>query len=198
MSLPLKYHYDAGGERLRLAYHTNSFRPACSDSKTGATSVSILRLAQYSTKVSEDTYELVIRKDETLPQTCFSIRGQEHLDEYRTKDLFQPHPSVADVRCWRSRADDIIVFLNGEKTNPVSFEQHVVTENRELGGALVVGTQRFQAALLIDPVALNDTGPLTAAEQAALIERVWPTVQEANAISPAHARVEKSLVLVVD
>lgn len=145
-----------------------------------------------------DTYELVIRKDEALPQTSFSIRGQEHLDEYRTKDLFQPHPSVADAWCWRSRADDIVVFLNGEKTNPVSFEQHVVAENRELGGALVVGTQRFQAALLIDPVALNNTGPLTTAEQAALIERVWPTVQEANAIAPAHARVEKSLILVVD
>ncbi|ROW10094.1 hypothetical protein VMCG_02037 [Cytospora schulzeri] len=148
--------------------------------------------------VSDGTYELVIRKDKALAQTSFSIRGQEHLAEYRTKDLFQPHPTVADAWSWRARSDDIIVFLNGEKTNPVSMEQHVVARNPELSGALVIGTQRFQAALLIDPVALNERGPLTTSEQAALIERVWPSVQEANAVAPAHARVEKSLILVVD
>lgn len=148
--------------------------------------------------VSDGVYELVIRQDKTLPQTAFSIRGQEHLAEYRTKDLFQPHPTIPDAWCWRARADDIIVFLNGEKTNPVSMEQHIVARNPELSGALVIGTQRFQAALLIDPVALHEHGPLTTSEQAALIERVWPSVQEANAVSPAHARVEKSLILVVD
>lgn len=148
--------------------------------------------------VSEGTYELVIRQDKALPQTAFSIRSQEQLDEYRTKDLFQAHPTIPDAWCWRARADDIIVFLNGEKTNPVSMEQHVVASNPELSGALVIGTQRFQAALLIDPVALNQHGPLSTSEQAALIERVWPSVQEANAVAPAHARVEKSLILVVD
>ncbi|ROW16995.1 hypothetical protein VPNG_01418 [Cytospora leucostoma] len=148
-------------------------------------------------EVSDCTYELVIRKDKELPQAAFSIRGQEPLVEYRTKDLFDPHPTVADVWCWRARKDDIIVFLNGEKTNPVSMEQHVVARNPELGGALVFGTQRLQAALLIDPAALSD-GPLTTSEQAALIERVWPSVQEANAVAPAHARVERSMILVVD
>lgn len=148
--------------------------------------------------VSDGIYELVIRQDKALPQTAFSIWGQERLVEYRTKDLFQPHPTVADAWCWRARSDDIIVFLNGEKTNPVSMEQHVVAENPELSGALIIGTQRFQAALLIDPVALNERGPLTTSEQAALIERVWPSVQEANTVAPAHAKVEKSLILVVD
>ncbi|KUI66302.1 Linear gramicidin synthase subunit D [Cytospora mali] len=148
--------------------------------------------------VSDGVYELVVRQDKALPQTSFSIRGQEHLAEYRTKDLFHPHPTVANAWCWRARADDIIVFLNGEKTNPVSMEQHIVARNPELSGALVIGTQRFQAALLIDPVALNERGPLNTSEQAALIERVWPSVQEANAVAPAHARVEKSLILVVD
>lgn len=73
-----------------------------------------------------------------------------------------------------------------------------MAENRALGGALVVGTRRFQAALLMEPAALNDTGPLTTAQEAALIERVWQTVQEANDIALADAGVEKSLVLVVD
>ncbi|KAI1878244.1 uncharacterized protein JN550_000426 [Neoarthrinium moseri] len=145
-------------------------------------------------EVADGTYELVIRRDRALTgtQTTFTIRGKEHLDSYRTQDLFAPHPTVPDTWSWKARADDIIVFLNGEKTNPVSMEQHIVSNNPELGGVIVIGAQRFQAALLIEPVDSN----LTTAEQASLIERVWPSVEEANRVAPAHARVEKSLIFV--
>ncbi|KAI0147409.1 putative NRPS-like enzyme [Xylariaceae sp. FL1272] len=147
-------------------------------------------------EVTDGAYELVIRRDEArkATQAAFSIRGQDKLTEYRTKDLFERHPTVPDAWCWRARADDIIVFLNGEKTNPVSMEQHVVASNPELGGAIVVGAQRFQAALLIEPASAK--GIQDTAEQAALIERVWESVQEANQAAPAHARIEKSLILV--
>ncbi|KAI0384450.1 putative NRPS-like enzyme [Hypomontagnella monticulosa] len=147
-------------------------------------------------EIADGAHELVIRRDEKLADTqpAFSIRGQDKLEkEYRTRDLFRPHPTIADAWRWQARADDIIVFLNGEKTNPVSMEQHIVARNPELGGALVVGAQRFQAALLIEPVS-GATG-LTTAQQAALIERIWPSVDEANQVSPAHARVEKALIL---
>ncbi|KAK0610018.1 hypothetical protein B0T17DRAFT_585387 [Bombardia bombarda] len=150
-------------------------------------------------KVGDGIYELVFRRSESLADTqaLFAIRGQEHLEEYRTRDLFEQHPTVPDAWCWRARADDIVVFLNGEKTNPIPMEQHVLASNPELSGVLVVGNQRFQAGLLIEPVVTSDnhTG-LTTAEQAALIERVWPSVEEANRTTAAHARVEKSLILV--
>ncbi|KAI0483789.1 acetyl-CoA synthetase-like protein [Xylaria cf. heliscus] len=144
----------------------------------------------------DGVYELVIQRGDEIASTqgLFTIRGQDKLQEYRTKDLFTKHPTVSDAWSWRARADDIIVFLNGEKTNPVSMEQHIVAENHELSGALVVGSQRFQPALLIEPTA--GSGPMTTADQAALIERIWPSVEEANRAAPAHARVEKSLVLV--
>ncbi|KAK7745063.1 putative NRPS-like protein biosynthetic cluster [Cytospora paraplurivora] len=148
-------------------------------------------------QVTDDgIYELVVRRDEALADTqpVFTVAGLEQAEEYRTKDLFERHPSIDDLWCWRARADDIIVFLNGEKTNPISMEQHIVHQNPELNGALVIGAQRFQAALLIEPVS---DSPLTTAEQAALIERVWPSVEEANRSAPAHARVEKSFILVV-
>lgn len=92
----------------------------------------------------------------------------------------------------------MIASPNGEKTNAVPMEQHIVARNPELGGALVVGTQRSQTALIIEPVIYSDTGrgPLTTAEQAALIERVWPSVQEANITAPEHARIDKALILV--
>ncbi|RWA04930.1 hypothetical protein EKO27_g10174 [Xylaria grammica] len=124
-------------------------------------------------KTVDGAYELVFRRQESLlaTQSMWGISGQEQLDEFRTRDLFEPHPTVADVWCWRARTDDIIVFLNGEKTNPVTMEQSVVAANPELTGAIVVGTQRFQAALL-------------------------PSIEEANSIAPAHARIEKSMVLI--
>ncbi|KKY38984.1 putative nrps-like enzyme [Diaporthe ampelina] len=84
------------------------------------------------------------------------------------------------------------------------MEQHVVASTPELGGALVVGARQSQNVLLIEP-AVVVTGearrgpPLssTTAEQAALIERVWPSVREANATAAAHQRVvDKALILV--
>ena len=147
-------------------------------------------------EVGEGLYELVVRRDEALAKTqaAFGIQGQERLDGgYRTRDLFEKHSTIPDTWRWRARADDIIVFLNGEKTNPTLMEQHILSKNPELAGVIVIGAQRFQAALLIEPVS---SIPLDTAGQAALIERIWPSVEEANKVTPAHARVEKSLILV--
>lgn len=149
-------------------------------------------------KVNDEVYELYFKRDREREkandsvQVTFATRGFEHLDEYRTKDLFAPHPTLPNLWRWKARLDDIIVFLNGEKTNPVSMEQHVTARNSELSGVLVIGAQRFQAAMIIDP----KVPVTTTAEQAALIERVWPSIEEANQEAPAHARVEKSFVLV--
>lgn len=146
-------------------------------------------------EVTDGLYEFVVRRNEAPAdiQPCFTVPGLDQQD-YHTKDLFEPHPTIHDLWRWRARSDDIIVFLNGEKTNPISMEQHIQTGCPELSAVLVIGAQRFQAALLIEPVSDN---PLSTAEQAALIERVWPVVDEANRSAPAHARVEKSFIMVV-
>lgn len=134
-------------------------------------------------EVAEGISELVMRSQPSLErtQTTFSIRGKSQLAEYRTGDLFAPHPTVPDAWSWKARADDIIVFLNGEKTNPVSMEQHITARSPDLiSGAIVIGTKRFQAALLIEPIsAIQNT-----AQEAALIERVWPSIEEANRHAP--------------
>ncbi|KAI1126031.1 male sterility protein-domain-containing protein [Nemania abortiva] len=77
------------------------------------------------------------------------------------------------------------------------MEQRIVASNPGLiSGAIVIGAQRFEAALIVEPATNN--GPLTTAEQASLIESVWPSVGEANRSAPAHARIDKSLILVAD
>ncbi|KAM0139901.1 hypothetical protein ACHAP3_002961 [Botrytis cinerea] len=66
--------------------------------------------------------------------------------------------------------------------------------NSEVSGAIVIGAQRFQPALLIGPASAT---LLTTAEQATLIERIWPSIEESNRKAPAHVRLEKSFVLVL-
>lgn len=114
--------------------------------------------------------------------------------EYETRDLLSPHPTLPGLWRYRGRKDDIIVFLNGEKTNPISFEQEV-SRHPEVRSAIVAGAQRFEACLLVE---LLKTAPLSADERAQVIDRIWPTVQKANSQCPAHARVSKSNILITD
>lgn len=73
------------------------------------------------------------------------------------------------------------------------MEQHVVARNPEVLDAIVVDAQRFQAALMLEP-APNAT-PYSTADKASFIARVWPSVEEANKVAPAHARIEKAMIL---
>lgn len=85
----------------------------------------------------------------------------------------------------------MIVFLNGEKTNPASMEQHRVSTNLDVTGALVTGGRRFQASLLLE---FCDK-PLDPSERAVAIEKIWLSNEEANRVCPAHARIAKTHIL---
>jgi thioester reductase-like protein len=145
-------------------------------------------------EITPGIFELVLKRDPKYEayQLPFAIGPSlQDLQIYRTRDLFVKHPTIPDCWGWRARADDIIVFLNGEKTNPVSMEQHIMAENADVSAVLVVGMQRFQAGLLIETATkLGNIG-----EENAFIEQIWPSIDEANKLTPAHARVEMSMVL---
>ncbi|KAL8722726.1 MAG: hypothetical protein Q9225_000838 [Loekoesia sp. 1 TL-2023] len=145
--------------------------------------------------VADDTFELYAVRNSRLESTQPTFTIFPDSQEYASRDLFvrHPSPSKSDLWKWKARADDIVVFLNGEKTNPISMEQHIVSSNSKVAAALVIGAQRFQAALLIELV--TDKNELTPAERAAFLEKIWPTVSEANSNAPSHARVTKSHIL---
>lgn len=145
---------------------------------------------------SSGLHELVFRKDpkydkHMLPFTIGPVL--KDVDEYRTKDLFVKHPTIPDCWAWKARADDIIVFLNGEKTNPVSMEQSIISTNEDVLQALVFGMQRFQAGLLVEPS--PKMGNSNEVERADFINKIWPSVDQANQSAPAHARVEKAMIV---
>ncbi len=140
---------------------------------------------------SDEDYELLIVRDEKLKEYQPTFDIFPYLQEYSTHDLFRKHPTKLDHWLYTGRSDDVIVFLNGEKTNPTTMES-LVQSHPEVRAALVVGQGRFEAALLVETISLPC---LTTKEKATLIETLWPTIQEANHQSPAHARISKSHIL---
>ncbi|PWY66351.1 acetyl-CoA synthetase-like protein, partial [Aspergillus sclerotioniger CBS 115572] len=145
--------------------------------------------------VSGGEYEMVLVRTPEREAYQFTFTIFPELQEYHPNDLMVRHPDPAKPDLWRpsARTDDIIVFLNGEKTNPVSMEQHIITTNPEVTGALVAGSQRFQAVLLVE-LGLSAKA-LSMSERAAIIEKLWPSIEHANTQCPAHARIAKSHIL---
>ncbi|ATZ55975.1 hypothetical protein BCIN_12g05180 [Botrytis cinerea B05.10] len=125
---------------------------------------------------SENRYEAVLirNSDPEKVQPIFSVFPS--LNEWETHDLYAPHPSIPDLWLCSGRSDDIIVLLTGEKTNPLSMEQQM-SHHHEVRAALVIGAHRFQTALLIELVSLQ---ALSTVERAKAIERIWPTIHQAN------------------
>ncbi|KAL9619388.1 MAG: hypothetical protein Q9160_005983 [Pyrenula sp. 1 TL-2023] len=130
---------------------------------------------------------------------------------YRTRDLFEPHPQKEGYWTYIGRADDIIVFSNGEKTNPIEYESQVVASGGpDATAALVLGAGRPEAGVLIEISqesykTASDSRDIGAVQDAdgtnekdwtnGLIEKIWPAVEKANASCPAHARVAKERIL---
>lgn len=112
--------------------------------------------------------------------------------EYKTGDLFEAHPNLPNH--WRSqgRTDNIIVFNNGEKLNPVSIEA-TVSLHPKVRQVMVVGHGYFQAGMILEP----SEWPLhTSVED--FIDSVWPTIEKANAATVEHGRVSRHLVTISD
>lgn len=145
----------------------------------------------YATEFQGDvdgSYELVIDPHGGAPETRMLPYSMPGIEEWRTKDLFLPHPTKANLWKFYGRKDDIIVLSNGEKMNPVPME-NTIQGHPFVSSCIIIGQGRFQSALLIEP-----TTPTNDADS--VIDKIWPIVQEANSMAPAHARILRSMVIV--
>ncbi|KAL4730981.1 putative NRPS-like protein biosynthetic cluster [Fusarium chlamydosporum] len=134
----------------------------------------------------DEMYEMVIHRGASRDfQGIFHTHPD--LKEYRTKDLFTPHPSKPGLWRYTGRLDDVIILSNGEKFNPVDMEK-VIEGHPLISKALFIGQGRFRAAVLVELV--WETGTRSETEEA-LVEQIWTAVQQANVIAPAYAQVSK-------
>ncbi|KAI0120256.1 acetyl-CoA synthetase-like protein [Hypoxylon sp. NC0597] len=135
------------------------------------------------------TYQLFIKRKNKHPGIQGVFYTFPELDEYNTNDLFRPHPHLKDHWAYAGRADTVIVFSNGEKLNPLSIE-HIVAEHPGLKGALVVGQDRFQPAIILEPI----KHPQNEEETKELIDSIWPLIERANKETVAHGRIERDFI----
>ncbi|KAF5541105.1 nonribosomal peptide synthetase [Fusarium mexicanum] len=140
-------------------------------------------------------YELVVRRKASDPGSQGCFYNFPELSEWRTNDIFEPHPTLKDHWLYKGRADDIIVFSNGEKLNPLTIEG-IVSDHPLVKSALVVGQGMFQSALIIEPIA--EAQPKDEAETTALLDKIWPAIEKANAETVAHGRIAANLVAFAD
>ncbi|KAH6844497.1 hypothetical protein B0I37DRAFT_164453 [Chaetomium sp. MPI-CAGE-AT-0009] len=139
----------------------------------------------------ENVFEqVIVRKDKDPGYQGFFYTFPD-AKEYRTNDMFTPHPTLPDHWMYQGRADSIIVFSNGEKLNPVSIET-ILMGHPKVKGAIVVGSNRFQPALILEPV----NQPKTDDEAKEFLDSVWPTVVKANEETVAHGQIGRQLIAI--
>jgi thioester reductase-like protein len=112
---------------------------------------------------------------------------------YATRDLFvrHPDPSKTDRFKYVGRLDDWLALVNGEKINPVQFEQTVLT-NPHVAEAVVFGAGQVAAGLVIVPAKGHEG--LT---EDAFITLVQPTIDSANAHAEAYAKIDREHIRVL-
>ena len=110
---------------------------------------------------------------------------------YATKDLFEPHPSIAGAWKYCGRLDDTIVLVNGEKAIPVAMEQ-ALRQNKLVREAVMFGTGQSQVGMMVIASDLA-TGLL----EQEVNEAVWPTVEAENKLLPAFAQLTKDMIRVL-
>lgn len=138
--------------------------------------------------VGDGTFELVLHtNDETA---AFSLLNHNFpgLREYRTKDLFLPHPNKPGLWRFYSRRDDIIVLLTGEKFNPVPLELGLQAIP-SVSGALIAGDGQARVALLIELQSDHNFGPDPE-------DALWPSIQRLNANTAGPGQVSRSMILI--
>ncbi|KAI4091535.1 MAG: hypothetical protein LQ339_008106 [Xanthoria mediterranea] len=136
-------------------------------------------------------YEVVIVKNRVYEDEQPVFKIFPHFEEFPTKDLFAPHPTKPGLWSYRRRADNTIVFKPGQMCDPVPMEQ-TVGQHAGVQAVLMVGTGRFQPALLVERT--NDPA-FSAVSDQELSAQLWPLINEANETYQLGARVARSHIM---
>lgn len=141
----------------------------------------------------DGSYEMVLHQDPRFSARRSVWHNFPGVKEWRTGDLFVPHSSKAGLWRFHARLDDLIVLSSGHKLRPLEMET-LLQGDALLSGALIVGQGKAEPLLLVEP----KPGLFDGRSSTAFIDRIWPTIEEANKIAPLYAQITRSRVLITD
>ncbi|KAJ8071245.1 hypothetical protein OCU04_001580 [Sclerotinia nivalis] len=131
-----------------------------------------------------DMYEACIKRKE-VEQSVFKLFPK--LDEFRTRDLFRPHPHSPIQWEWCGRVDDTIVLSTGANVSPVIMEEGLAGCS-DIQAVLMVGNGKVRPALMIERK--NEDTSL-----AEIIYRLWDKIEKLNSEYFEDHRILKSHIL---
>ncbi|KAI9647504.1 hypothetical protein NHQ30_003889 [Ciborinia camelliae] len=135
-----------------------------------------------------DMYEACIKRRSENEQPVFKLFPK--LEEFRTRDLFRPHPRSPGQWEWCGRVDDTIVLSTGANVSPVIMEEGLAG-CPEVQAVLMVGNRKLRPALMIE-AKHQDTN----LEE--MIGRLWNTIKKLNGEFFEDHRILKSHILLTD
>ncbi|KAB8264289.1 hypothetical protein BDV32DRAFT_160563 [Aspergillus pseudonomiae] len=137
-------------------------------------------------------YELVLHQDEKFRGRRTLSHTFPEVKVWRTKDLFTPHPTKAGLWQFHSRTDDLIALGTSAKVFPVPMET-ALQGDPNVAGALVVGNARPAVVLVIEP-----SQPLNGVSKDEFIDKIWSSIEEANAAAPTQGKISRCRILLTD
>jgi hypothetical protein len=138
----------------------------------------------------KDYYELVIVRNPELDLSQAVFATLPNLQEFSPGDLYSEHPTKRGLWRYSGRTDDVIVFLNGEKLNPLTMEGMIMS-HPEVRSAIMFGTGRLRSGILLE----GQRPPKSKVETASLIQSIWPSIELANQCCPAHGQILKGMAI---
>ena len=130
--------------------------------------------------------ELVI-----LPQWPHVAKHNRDDGSFATADLFAAHPTIPNAWKYHSRADSQLTLITGKKFDPAPFEAAIATSPM-VSDVLIFGNgQQYPGALLFRSSLFLEMSN----EQ--LLDNIWPLIEKLNAESQGHARLSKSMLVIM-
>lgn len=140
------------------------------------------------------TYELVFVRHPTTDPYHGTWYTFPHLREFSMNDIYSKHPTKPNLWLYAGRADDVIVFSNGEKFNPVSMETKL-REHPYIKGVIIVGQGKFAAVAVIELQGHIARDLTTKEDRVRLIGEIWPKIVEANEAAPGHGQLAQDKII---
>ncbi|KAI1425249.1 acetyl-CoA synthetase-like protein [Xylaria sp. FL1777] len=112
-------------------------------------------------------------------------------EDWRSRDVFIPHPTIPDVWKYVTRLDDRVTLSNGEKVLPLPIEG-CIRENELVREAVVVGIDRALPGVLLFRAQSADN--LSDDEY---LDAVWPTIVDANSRAEGFSQISRYMVAVI-
>ncbi|KAF8510926.1 hypothetical protein BU17DRAFT_55015 [Hysterangium stoloniferum] len=142
-----------------------------------------------------DVFELVFVESSTHSPASFNftLDGKR---AFATKDLVLRHPNNPAKFKVYGRKDDQIILSTGEKCTDFIPLETIICRNPLVEIAMVIGHGKSHIGVLVQPtrghqVPLQDVVALENYRNA-----IWPSVEEANALSPSHSKIFKEMIIV--